>query len=96
MAPPCPQLPPLPCARLRSPLPPAPPWPLAPAGFRTYTLGDDNLLPASCNLDHGFKTCTGLNTKVLALEIDASCMVRAYVLGDAGCSNISALGNMTA
>lgn len=57
-----------------------------PAGYRVYSLAG-NTLSAGCSVSHSLKGCSSLNQRLVAVATDPSCVVRAFVLGDAKCSS---------
>jgi hypothetical protein len=61
------------------------PIPPCPAGYRLYTADDDL---ATCSVVNPFSQCDSTANKVMALEIDGSCAVRVFVLGDSKCSQV--------
>lgn len=70
-------------------MPPALPCPPAlpslPAGYRIYSVDTDL---ASCAVLNPFSTCESTQGKAMAFEIDGSCAVRVFVLGDSKCSQV--------
>lgn len=88
--------------RMHRPLPPSLPkppshharWPprhpsTRPAGYRVATLGSS--LATCQDVPTVFDTCTSLDGALLVTEVDASCKVRVFVAGDAGCSAVNNL-----
>lgn len=52
------------------------------AGYRVASLSGSGI--AGCS---AFSTCTSSASASLAFEVDATCAVRVYVLGNAACSD---------
>lgn len=68
--------------------PPAFNPPSLPAGYQALTLaGADALGAGACGVPHPFANCSSLAQRGVALEVEDTCLVTAYVLGDASCSN---------
>lgn len=81
-------LPPCVCVNLPpSPVPSLPP--LLPAGYRVATLGSS--LATCSDVSTVFDTCNSLDGALLVTEVDATCKVRVFVAGDAGCSGVNNL-----
>lgn len=73
------------------PLTRAPCSPLPPkttAGYRLFSADADL---AACAVLNPFSTCETTANKVFAVEIDGSCAVRVFVLGDTKCSQMEEL-----
>lgn len=69
------------------------------AGYRTAVLSSNALGAGSCTaLTHPFNSpatgCGSMDQRVLAIDTDATCAVRIYVLGDSSCSAASSLTAM--
>lgn len=65
------------------------PSPLLPAGYRVATLGSS--LATCSDVSTVFDTCNSLDGALLVTEVDATCKVRVFVAGDAGCSGVNNL-----
>ncbi|PRW33060.1 hypothetical protein C2E21_7981 [Chlorella sorokiniana] len=54
-------------------------------GYRIYSADTDL---AACSTLHPFSKCDSTQNKMIAFEIDGSCALRAFVLGDSKCSQM--------